>query len=357
MTKGSLKDRKRNNEKAKSVQNYFHQKKAEVDRKEGGKQKSVTLPSLKRALPSDEENSLNHHQVQRDSFKTRKKSRKDRGVNISPPCGSIDDEYQPGSKEKEKQIVEVEFKGTANVGFSEESDCKEKTGCDSDGKKNELRVYNRDKKEHYKRKNDKEAKEPKVDVSKKRRKRNQDESNVCEVQQVLNPKGEAQNICDSKKVDHEFQGKKKKRKKEIELEDTLDTRKNDNFGLSEEIDSEKTDSAKKKKKKKSKHQPGEASKATIPPGVDYLRTWHFDRRNWNFKKVRQVWLLQNMFDQEQISDENFHILLKYLEGLKGRAKDKTIEMAEQRLESETGASEQDTLVESRIRQVLQLLTD
>lgn len=300
MTKGSLKDRKRNREKAKSVQNYFHQKKVEVDRKEGGKQKSVTLPSLKRALPSDEENSLNH-QVQRDSFKTRKKSRKDRGVNISPPCGSIDDEYQPGSKEKEKQMVEVEFTGTANVGFSEESDCKEKPDCDSDGKKIELVVYNRNEKEHYKRKNDKEAKEPKGDVSKKRRKRKQDESSVCEVQQVLNQKGDAQNICDSKKVDREFQGKEKKKKKEIELEDTLDTRNNDNLGLSEEIDSETTDTAKKKKKKKSKHQPGEASKATIPPGVDYLRTWHFDRRNWNFKKVRQVWLLQYMFDQEQVS--------------------------------------------------------
>ena len=299
MTKGSLKDRKRNKEKAKSVQNYFHQKKVEVDRKEGGKQKSVTLPSLTRALPSDEENSLNH-QVQRDSFKTRKK-RKDRGVNISPPCGSIDDEYQPGSKEKEKQMGEVEFKGTANVGFSEVNDCKEKPGCDSDGKKIELVVYNRNEKEHYKRKNDEEAKEPKGDVSKKRKKRKQDESSVCEVQQVLNQKGDAQNICDSKKVDREFQGKEKKRKKEIELEDTLDTRNNDNFGLSEEIDSEKTDTAKKKKKKKSKHQPGEASKATIPPGVDYLRTWHFDRRNWNFKKVRQVWLLQNMFDQEQVS--------------------------------------------------------
>lgn len=297
MTKGSLKDRERNKEKAKSMQNSFHQKKVEVDRKEGGKRKSVILPSLKRALPSDEENSLNH-QAQRDSFKTRKKSRKERGVIISPPCGSIDDKQQPGTKEKEKQMVKVKFK-TANVNFSEESDCKEKPGCDSDGKKDELRLYNRDKKEHYKSKNGKEPKEPKVDVSKKRRKRKLDElSNVCE---VLNQKGDGQNMCDSKRADDEVQGKKKKRKKEIELEDTLDTRNNDNFGLREEIDSEKTDTAKKKKKKKSKHQPGEASKATIPPGVEYLRTWHFDRRNWNFKKVRQVWLLQNMFDQEQVS--------------------------------------------------------
>ena len=299
MTKGSLKDRKRNQDKAKSKQNYFQPKEVEGDSKEGEKQKSVTLPPLKRALPSDElENSLDDH-VQRNSIKKRKKSRTDRGVNTSEQYASNDDKHQRECKEKEKRMVEVEFTGAGNVSVREESDCK----VDSDSKKFELRDYNRHEKEHSKRKNDKEAKEPKVDVIKKRRKRKQDESNVYEVQQARNQKGDEQNICDSKNVDHEVQDKKKKKKgkKEIKLENTLDTRNNDKLELSEEVDSEKTDTAKKKKKKQSKHQPGEASKATIHPGVDYLHTWHFDRKNWNFKKVRQVWLLQNMFDQEQVS--------------------------------------------------------
>lgn len=353
MTKGGLKDRERNQEKAKSVQNYYHQKNVEVDRKEGEKQNPVTLPLLKRALPSDGENSLGDD-VQRDSIKKRKKSRKDRSVDSSEPSGSVDDKHE--SKEKEKRMVKVEFTGTANFNVCEERDCKDKPGFESDTKRKELRDYNR---EHSKRKNNKDTKEPKLEVSEKRRKRKQDEKNFYEVQQDISQIGDAQNTCDSKNVDDEVKGRKekKKRKKEIELENTLNTRSDNNSGLSEEVDTEKTDSVMKKKKKKSKRQPGEASKATIHPGVDYLRTWHFDRSNWNFKKVRQVWLLQNMFDQEQISDENFHILLKYLEGLKGTAKDKTIEMAEQRLESETGASEQNALVESRVHQVLQLLTD
>lgn len=310
MTKGSLKDRKRNQEKAKSEQNYFHQKKVEVDRKQGEddkeKQKSVTLPLLKRALPSDEENSLDDH-VQRDSNKERKKRRNDRGVNTAEPSVSIDDKHQRESKEKEKRektrVRQVELTETANFSVCEVSDCKEKPGFDSDSKTKELRDYNRGEKEHSKLKNDRKANKPKVDVSEKRKKMNQDERNFYEVQQGINQKGDVQNICDSKNVDDEDENKKKKkkRKKEIEFENTLDTKSDKNLGTSEEVDSENTDTVKKKKKKKSKHQPGETSNATIHPGVDYLRTWHFDRRNWNFKKVRQVWLLQNMFDQEQVS--------------------------------------------------------
>lgn len=286
MTKERLKDRKRNQEKSKSVQNYFHQKEVEVDRKEGEKQKSVTLPLRKRALPSDEENSLDDH-VQSDSTTKRKKSRKDRRANTSEPSVSIDDKHQRKSEEKKKRMVEVGFRGTANASVSEESDCKEKPGFDSDSKKKELRDYNR---EHSQRENDKESK---VVVSEKRRKRKQDESTLYEVQ----------NICDSKNVDHDGKDKKKKKKKkkEIELENALDTKNVKTLRLCTEVESEQSDTVKKKKKKKSKYQLGEASKAALHPGVDYLRTWHFDRRNWNFKKVRQVWLLQNMFDQEQVS--------------------------------------------------------
>ena len=302
MTKERLKDRKRNQEKSKSVQNYFHQKEDEVhvDSKEGKKQKSVTLPLRKRALPSDEENFLDDHD-QSDSTTKRKKSKKGRGANTSEPSVSNDDKRQRKSEEKKKRTIEVEFTGTANASVCEESDCKEKPGFDSDSKKKELRDFNR---EHSKRKNDKESK---VEVSEKRKKKkHDDERTLHEVQQgiSLKQKGDVQNICDSKNVDHEVKDKKKKKKKknEIELENTLDTSNDKTSGLCTKVESEKSDTVKEKKKKKSKRQPGEASKAVVHPGVGYLRTWYFDRRNWNFKKVRQVWLLQNMFDQEQVSE-------------------------------------------------------
>lgn len=297
MTKGRLKDRKRNQEKAKSVQNYSHEKNAEVDRKEGEKQKPATLPLLKRALLSDE-NSLDDD-IQRVSIKKRKKSRKDRDVDTSEPSSSIDDKRE--SKGKKKRMVEVEFTGTANFSVREESDCKGKPCFESDTKRKELRDNYL---EHSKRENNKETKEPKVEVSERRRKRKRDERNFYEVQQDINQIGDAQTICESKNVSSDEvkdKRKKEKRKKEIEIDNTLDTTSDNNSGLSKEVDTEKTESVKKKKKKKSKHQPGEFTKATIHPGVDYLLTWHFDRSNWNFKKVRQVWLLQNMFDQEQVS--------------------------------------------------------
>lgn len=115
---------------------------------------------------------------------------------------------------------------------------------------------------------------------------------------------------------------------------------------------------KKKKKKEVQIEVNQSKIESFPgihPSLFYLHTWYTNREHWNFRKVRQVWLLQNMFDQEKIPDEDFSILLKYLEGLKGVAKEKTIEEAEKKIEGDTG--EEDTVVDSRVRQVLQLLTE
>ena len=96
---------------------------------------------------------------------------------------------------------------------------------------------------------------------------------------------------------------KKKRKRKAETESMFDTENNNDneiLGIDHgEVDKESF-TVKKKKKKKSKGQPEQESKPAVHPGLDYLHTWYTDRWNWNFKKVRQVWLLQNMFDQEQV---------------------------------------------------------
>ncbi len=34
--------------------------------------------------------------------------------------------------------------------------------------------------------------------------------------------------------------------------------------------------------------------------INYLRTWKSDRSNWKFNKVRQVWLLKNMYKESQV---------------------------------------------------------
>ena len=53
------------------------------------------------------------------------------------------------------------------------------------------------------------------------------------------------------------------------------------------------------KKKKKKNLKTYKSYA-VHPALDYLRTWHSNREYWSFKKVRQSWLLQNLFDQEKV---------------------------------------------------------
>lgn len=34
--------------------------------------------------------------------------------------------------------------------------------------------------------------------------------------------------------------------------------------------------------------------------LEYLHKWHKDRKHWSFQKVRQVWLLQHLYDTKQV---------------------------------------------------------
>ena len=80
---------------------------------------------------------------------------------------------------------------------------------------------------------------------------------------------------------------------------------------SEQEDMEK----KEKKRKKGKKQSSDASERegtskadgesqkepAVHPALIYLDCWKNDRKNWRFKKVRQVWLLHNMFTADKVS--------------------------------------------------------
>ncbi|XP_041829694.1 uncharacterized protein C7orf50 homolog [Melanotaenia boesemani] len=92
--------------------------------------------------------------------------------------------------------------------------------------------------------------------------------------------------------------------------------------------------------------------------LDYLRCWAENRLMWKFQKTRQTWLLQHMFDSEKVSEENFYVLLKYLEGLRGSAKDTTVQKALTLVE-ESGQTPEDTVVQQRAhraREVIQLFS-
>ena len=59
----------------------------------------------------------------------------------------------------------------------------------------------------------------------------------------------------------------------------------------------------------------------------YLDAWARSKKGekgWKFRKVRQVWLLMNMYNPNKVEKELFRTLLEYLDGLKGASRDSTL---------------------------------
>ncbi|KAJ1131177.1 hypothetical protein NDU88_009516 [Pleurodeles waltl] len=100
-----------------------------------------------------------------------------------------------------------------------------------------------------------------------------------------------------------------------------------------------------------------------PSGCDlalqYLTSWAQKAQNWKFQKTRQTWLLLHMYDTQKISKDHFLVLLDYLEGLRGSARDLTVRKAETVLKDNEKAHTEDSAmleVTERARQVIQLLS-
>ncbi|VTJ71155.1 Hypothetical predicted protein [Marmota monax] len=125
---------------------------------------------------------------------------------------------------------------------------------------------------------------------------------------------------------------------------------------------------KKERKKEEKKRLREAGAAAAQPpparrsgaelALDYLRRWAQKHKNWKFQKTRQTWLLLHMYDSDKVPDEHFSTLLAYLEGLKGRARELTVQKAEALIQELDEAGSEAALLEKaqRLRQVLQLLS-
>uniref|UniRef100_A0A8C6WVX8 Zmp:0000000624 n=1 Tax=Neogobius melanostomus TaxID=47308 RepID=A0A8C6WVX8_9GOBI len=121
----------------------------------------------------------------------------------------------------------------------------------------------------------------------------------------------------------------------------------------------------KKEGRKGLREQGETESRTDTDGptaaklaLDYLTCWAENRGKWKFQKTRQTWLLQHMFDSEKVSNDKFSVLLEYLEGLRGAAKDTTVQKA-MALVQQSGETQDDTAVQQRAlraREVIQLLS-
>ncbi|XP_018419994.1 PREDICTED: uncharacterized protein C7orf50 homolog [Nanorana parkeri] len=106
-----------------------------------------------------------------------------------------------------------------------------------------------------------------------------------------------------------------------------------------------------------KEEPQKPSAAEL--ALKYLEGWSKKHTEWKFQKTRQTWLLMNMYDEEKVPDKYFQILLDYLGGLKGSARETTIQKAEaymKECDSNETEEEADSQKRERIREVLQLLS-
>jgi hypothetical protein len=95
---------------------------------------------------------------------------------------------------------------------------------------------------------------------------------------------------------------------------------------------------------------------------EYLENWKHRKSLWKFQKVRQVWLLQHMYDTEQVSNDTFGIMVEYLEGLKGAGRTTTLAEAEKVLSksasaegSTSGLDGEESVVQRRAAAVIEVL--
>ncbi|XP_040297266.1 uncharacterized protein C7orf50 homolog [Bufo bufo] len=102
-----------------------------------------------------------------------------------------------------------------------------------------------------------------------------------------------------------------------------------------------------------------AKSAAGEQALKYLKRWSKKHPEWKFQKIRQTWLLMNMYDPEKVPDKDFKRLLNYLGGLKGSARETTIQKAEEYMKEQDSCQTQeepDQQKLDRIREVLQLLS-
>ncbi|XP_033750847.1 protein IFH1-like isoform X2 [Pecten maximus] len=154
----------------------------------------------------------------------------------------------------------------------------------------------------------------------------------------------------------------KKAKKNQQTEDNISEAEEDSSeeGTSPVVPKKKKDKKKKKKKEVKDTQDGaeDTSISAQTAAIDYLKTWSEDKVNWKFQKVRQVWLLQHMYDDSKVPNTDFDRLLLYLENLKGKAKEATLDKASKIIEAEDSSSDEDNNEDGktmRARQVMQML--
>ncbi|KAF9129269.1 hypothetical protein BG015_004215, partial [Linnemannia schmuckeri] len=110
-------------------------------------------------------------------------------------------------------------------------------------------------------------------------------------------------------------------------------------------DSSDDDKKKSKKRKADKQSTSDSSKKSkqtdaqllesdaANPGLAYLVEWKKARATWKFQKLRQVWLINHMYDDKQLPNSHWNLFLEYIHDLKGAARNSAIADAKKIVEA------------------------
>ncbi|EGI58158.1 PREDICTED: uncharacterized protein C7orf50 homolog [Acromyrmex echinatior] len=96
--------------------------------------------------------------------------------------------------------------------------------------------------------------------------------------------------------------------------------------------------------------------------LNYVSLWKHSRNEWKFEKLKQIWLMDNLLDDNSISDNLFPIVLEYFEGCKGMAREVLLRKGMEIIRKAEAEADEDNKNEimmsttyKRARQLLQTL--
>lgn len=96
----------------------------------------------------------------------------------------------------------------------------------------------------------------------------------------------------------------------------------------------KAERKQKKKEEKAKAKAKEAAgSGPLHPALEYLMLWNTARAAWKFKKVRQVYLLKNLYDPKRLPNKWFDVCMNYMADLRGKVRETTLQTAKEYVEA------------------------
>lgn len=110
-----------------------------------------------------------------------------------------------------------------------------------------------------------------------------------------------------------------------------------------------------RQKKRAKHQKvvevnkQSSKEREISRNIEYLNKWKSNRESWKFEKLRQISVQNHLFDEDNIDDDMWSLIIEYLSCAKGAAREYIIKKSQEVINDIDGR-----LTESNKKQMLSL---